>query len=349
MARTAPTDYASISTADTAPIEPIQESEWTSIAKNCNHAYRYLNPNVINQDMRERTTEVVKTNATSATLQAAYRVPVYGGAAGQTMGGTFWAFQSGAAGLFTGNVKVISTAGSVTVPVLSVGGSVAFAPYSFTGLALTTSGAPETITVEMWTVGITVNLYVSNFSAWLEPSGSPLAAGNDGEGWYPQDLTTYVADEPVPTYRVNRLSSNADHLATQRPGVALAWSADFFDLARSGVQVTAAEHVIERIPVRYGPKATTLKVYLTGFCNDGTKKVRVWTDQTGYSNAQTVSLPNAAAFAAAFPAAPSTGWVDVGVPLDPVASIGHTRLHIECDGSVANPMNLYGACAWESA
>jgi hypothetical protein len=348
MARTAQTDYVSIGSADAYPLEPGLASSWDSLAKNCNHAYRYLNPTVINQELRENPSpETFQTQVLAAApeLVASYRIPVYGGAAGQTLGGTFWAFQSGAVGVFTGSIRVTTSAGTTTVSVVSAGGPVVMAPYSFTGLALATGGAPETVVVDVWTQSIITTLYVSNFTAWLEPSSTPLAAGNDGTGFYPQDTVVAAADQPLPTYRLNRLSDNAALLAEQRPGVALSWSADFNNLLRSGFEAVATLRGIERIPVRYGPKMTEILVYINGWCNDGTKEVAVWTDQQGRDGAITSTLPNNAAWAAA----PTATWTLITVPLQPVDVMGTTFLHVEADGTAINPMNIYGACAWENA
>ncbi len=346
MARTAQTDFVTVPSVESYPLEPILASSWNSAILNGNHAYRYLNPTVINQDLRELTAhQTVQTSALVGAPEviASYRIPVYGGAAGQTLGGTFWAFQSGAAGAFTGSIRVTTSAGTTTVSVVSVGGVVTAAPYSFTGLALNTGGAPESVIVDIWTSSAATTLYVVNFSAWLEPSGTPLAAGSDGAGFYPQDTVTGAADQPLPSYRVSRLSSNAAILAAIRPGVVVAWSADYKVLARAGTEATATLRVMEKIPVRYGPKSTHLEVWINSWCDDGTTEVSVWTDQVGLDGASSF-IPDTNAV---WVGDPTGTWRSTTIALNPVSGIGHTRLHVQAEGTVANPMNIYGICVWE--
>ena len=344
MARTTPIDYGSIPSAEVMPGEPILASTWAKIAANGNHAYRYLNPTVISQDMKERVTEIILINSVAPVLTSAWRIPVYPGHAGQTLGGTIWAFQGGGAGINTGFYRFTSSAGNRVVNVLAPGGALSWLPYSFTGLPLNTAGAPETITLEIWSTNVATNTYINSVDCWLEPGPDPIPAGNDGQNWYPQDTVTGAADQPNPTYRINRMSTNGDQVCGMRPGVQVSWSGYLGWLARSSIYLTASLHTIERIPVRYGPKTRWIKVYISGKCNNAAQVVSVWTDQVGYGAAQTVALPNVAAWNAA----PTASWVTVAVPIDPASTIGDTRIHVQGEGSVANPMDIFGVCAWET-
>jgi len=342
MARTAPIDYGSIATSLVMPGEPVLASTWAKIAANGNHAYRYLNPTVISQDMRRFISETLAVAVVAPALTSAWRIPVYQGHAGQTLGGTIWADQTGAAGANTGFFRFTSSAGNSVVNVVSPGGPATWRPYSFTGLALNTAGAPEMIKLEIWSTAGTAA--VDSLDCWLEPSPNPIPAGDDGQSWYPQDTVTGAADQPNPTYRINRMSDNGDQVCGMRPGVQLSWSGDLLWSGRSLIYLTSSKHAIERIPVRYGPKTRWIKLYISGKCNNAAQVVSVWTDQVGYGAAQTVALPNVAAWNAA----PTASWVTVAVPVDPISTIGHTIIHVQGEGSVANPMNIYGVCAWET-
>jgi hypothetical protein len=346
MARTAPLDYGSIPSSRVMPGEPVFADDWKQIALNGNHAYRYLNPAVISQDMKERVGEIVVILSAVPVLTSVWRIPVYPGHAGQTLGGTIWAFQAGGAGLDTGHYRFTSSAGNTTVNVVSPGGAVSWQPYSFSGLPLNTAGAPETITLEIWSTpgGGLSNTYLNSVDCWLEAGPDPIPAGNDGQDWYPQDTVTGAADQPLPTYRLDRLSANADQVCGMRPGVVMSYSGYFADAFRGAIYLTSSLRVIERIPVRYGPKTRWIKVYINGRCDNGAQVVSVWTGQTGFGAAQTVALPTVAAWTLA----PTTSWVTVAVPVGPVASIGRTRIYVQGEGSVANPMDIYGVCAWEA-
>jgi len=342
MARIAAAAFDGIANASMYPLEPILsgvggKAEWQAAMLNINHVYRFMNPVVVRQDELSATNQYLPGTALAYEMAQAWRIPVYAGGSGQTLGGAVWAKCQGAAE--SGKVQIASV-GAASSQAVSFAGTTA-TRQTFTGVALNTAAAYETITLELLVDQVGDEIRVINVDFWLEDSGTPLAAGEDGNGYYPLDDADGKDDAPLPVHRVRRMALNMDKIA-ERPGVVMAWADDFRNL-RSGIKAENAVRSIERIPVRYGPKATSLRVYANGYCDDTATRLRVWTAQGTHAGALELTLPANAVWTGS----PFTAWVTGTVSLNPAAGIGTTELFAEIEGSVGNEADLFGFCAWE--
>jgi hypothetical protein len=345
MARTAPDAFERIDDAAWYPLEPIgPPEEWLAVLRNVNHAVRWLHPVVVRQDTVAMTDDYITTadnpiGPDTYAIVHVWRIPVYAGEGGQTLGGAV-------------HGRVVAGGDGGTVRISSVGGADSktmnfSAPagerQTFTGLSLDTSGTYETITLEIKSDAPLEEMWIINADFWLEPCASPLSAGDDGAGVYPQDDGDGAADKPLPTYRLRRVAENLENIAEERPGVVLS-SSDDFRAARSATWTEDNWRAIERIPVRYGPRSSFLRVHANGWCDEAAARLRVWTDQTGYAGALELDLPSAAAWGAD----PVGSWETGTIPLDPVVGIGGTMLYAEVEGAGAGvEMDLYALCVWE--
>jgi hypothetical protein len=344
MARTAPDTFAGIADASLYPLEPILSgaggaAEWQAAILNSNHVYRWLNPMVVRQDEVSATAHYVSNlqNSTPTAYEFvhAWRIPVYPGLAGQTLGGcVFGRCPSG-----TGKVR-IGTLGTPDTDELAFT-SATTERVSFTGLTVDTTGTYDTVTLEIKGDAGGNELRIINVDLWLEEAATPLAAGDDGNGVFPQDDSDGAADKPLPIYRVRRIAQNLEIVA-ERPGVVMSFADDLRG-ARSNFNTTSKARSIEKIPVRYGPKATALRVYANGYCNDTAKRLRIWTDQDGYDAATEIQLPTNGAWSAA----KTTSWVTASLSVFETTTSETTLFHAEIEGSGGNEANLYSLCVFE--
>lgn len=347
MARTAPDAFAGISDASLFPLEPILSgaggtAEWQSMLLNSNHVYRKLNPVVVRQDEVSATADYVSSSQNSVSTNYetvhVWRIPVYPGLAGQTLGGAVFGRVQGVGE--QGNVR-ITTLGTPANSVLTFT-STTTERQSFTGLTVDTTGTYDAVTLEI-KADAGDELRIINVDLWLEESGTPLAAGDDGNGVFPQDDSDGAADKPLPTYRVRRIAQNLEKIA-ERPGVVMSLGDDL-RLARSNFNTLGNLRVIERIPVWYGPKATKLRIHANGYCNDTVNtRLRVWTEQAQYSEALELTLPTNAAWTGA----KTTSFVTGTVSLNQKPGLSSTWLYAEIEGNGAgNEADLYSFCVWE--
>lgn len=341
MARTAPAAFNTVASESLYPLEPILsgaggDAEWQAMMQNVNHAYRYMVPVVVRQDMVSTTVEHVPSTSTSYVATHIWRIPVFGGDAGQTAGGAVWAHCPTG----SGKVTISSVLGSGSQEMSFSGAAVS--RQTFTGLTLDTTGTYEELFFLIKVDAGGDEIHAINVDIWLEPSGTPLAALEDGNGFYPMDDSDGANDEPLPVFLVRRMAENLDKIA-ERPGVCMSFSDDYRG-ARSNFNTQTKLRVIENMPVRYGPKTTKLRVHVNGYCNDTNKRLRVWTDQQNYADALELTLPNNAAWTGA----PLTSWVTGTISLDDNAGINHTWLNAEIEGNGAgNESDLYSFCVWE--
>jgi hypothetical protein len=341
MARTAPTTFGTVESGAYYPLEPILsgaggDAEWQTMMQNINHVYRYMVPIVVRQDMVSTTVEYVPSTSTSYVTTHTWRIPTFGGDAGQTAGGAVWAHCP------TGSGKVTISATGGASQEMSFSGA-AISRQTFTGLTLVTSGAYTEVS---FLIKVDVGgdeIRAINVDIWLEPSASPLAALEDGNGFYPMDDSDGANDEPLPTFLVRRMAENLDKIA-ERPGVCLSFSDDYRG-ARSNFNTQTALRAVERMPVRYGPKTTKLRVHANGYCNDTVNtRLRIWTDQQSKADALELTLPTNGAWTAS----PLTSWVTGTVDLAQQAGIDHTWLNAEIEGNgVGNEADLFSLCVWE--
>jgi len=342
MARTAPTTYAGISDAAVLATQPILAATHDSILLNCNHIYRYTLPLVVNQDTISYVSgQYCSTNDHAGAVTAfenvlCYVCPVPGANTGQTLACAIWA----AAPVGGGFIQVSTLSGAASATATVAGAT--YTRYVVSGIAV--APGTETIMVAMLANLGGDEIRMSHFSAWLEPGATPLPAGPDSDGWFPQDTTTTPADECLPTHRMQRLAANAAIVAA-RGGHCMAWSADIRQ-GRSQIQTAAAVRATPTVPVSYGPLSTKLRVYANAMCDNAAGLVRTWTQDTASADGlELATLPTVAAWGAA----KTTSWVNGTVSLTASSTGGAVTLWSQLEGQAAQAATLWGLCIWEEA
>ena len=352
MAKTASLTFVPVPDGSLYPLEPVLEGGtagpparrgMADMVYNLNHVLRAKTPTVIFQPMQfyasgagERYLAVsAQSNPAALQLRCAWRIPTVAGiAATPRLVIRLLGTVADAATTCDVVLRSVSGGGSVTVP-LAWTGSAAYARYT-AFLPYSTAAAFETITLSMERTGGAGEAAVKVLTCWIEPGDTPVPLGCDVEPW--------VADGPLPTYWP-RLIATKLASALSRPSVACSYSEDAENLGRCYYSSAAPIVPIQRIPVRYGPLRTALRVYANGRGDNGaTSALRVWTSAQKYldgTDYTSLALSTVAAFDF------TAGWTTGTVPVQQSPIGGATEIFAQVVTDGAAPAILTGLDVWE--
>jgi hypothetical protein len=272
MAKTAPTTHLVIPTATLYELEKIIDGNTTTkkalqaLVQNQNFNARFLVPTLVNQYMMFRwagygNRYLHETAAVAApgTIRLVYRCPtVMGHTATPTLRYNIAA--ESPTNLTNGYCRVETSTANATSTIAGPGAPLTKNLTDASGaLAFGITGL-ETITVRLYKDPGSAFFRLYSFNLWQESGANPCPAG--------MDVEPYLADEPLAVYLYRYLLAQQEYLLKNRRGMVVNWSDDIAIVAAGGrVFYTVTNDTVRpivRLPIRWGPLTTSLRVEANG-------------------------------------------------------------------------------------